>query len=388
MRATDPAGNIEDPPATTTWTVVEPPDTTAPTVTIVDRTVDDDPTPPPRSRSSSTSRRPPSVRSTRRLRPVRQPAEYTGLALGTHTFAVRATDAAGNVGDGELRLDRRGAAGHDSARRHDHQRTAADDECDERHVRVHRQRAGDHRDARSTVGRSPPAAARSPTPALALGPHTFQVRATDAAGNVGTATWSWTIVDTTAPNTTITSGPASPTTATSATFSFAANEAGARFECRLDSTADSAFSACTSPRTYSGLAVGAHTFSVRAIDPSGNVDASPASFGWTIQPPPDTTPPQTTITSGPPAQTLSTSAAFVFEANEPSSTFQCRLDGGAWLACTSPRSYVNVPVGSHPFEVRATDFAGNIDATPAPHPWTVEPPPPPPPPGRPARSPR
>ena len=218
-------------------------------------------------------------------------------------------------------------------------------------------------------------------PALALGQHTFQVRATDAAGNVGSASWSWTIVDITAPNTTITSGPASPTTSTSATFTFTANEAGARFECRLDSTAESAFSPCTSPQTYTALSVGTHTFAVRAIDPSGNLDGSPASFGWTIQPPPDTTPPQTTITSGPPAQTLSTSAEFVFEANEPSSTFQCRLDGGAWLACTSPRTYVNVPVGSHLFEVRATDLAGNLDATPAPHPWTVQPPPPPPPPG-------
>ncbi len=44
---------------------------------------------------------------------------------------------------------------------------------------------------------------------------------------------------------------------------------------------------------YAGLAVGPHTFAVRAIDAAGNVDATPASFAWTIT---DGTAPETTIT--------------------------------------------------------------------------------------------
>ena len=34
---------------------------------------------------------------------------------------------------------------------------------------------------------------------------------------------------------------------------------------------------CTAPRAYSSLAVGAHEFRVRAIDPAGNVDQTPAT---------------------------------------------------------------------------------------------------------------
>lgn len=53
----------------------------------------------------------------------------------------------------------------------------------------------------------------------------------------------------------------------------------AGFECRLDS---SAFSSCTSPKTYSGLAAGDHTFQVRAIDSLGNNDPTPATFKWKV----------------------------------------------------------------------------------------------------------
>jgi hypothetical protein len=49
----------------------------------------------------------------------------------------------------------------------------------------------------------------------------------------------------------------------------------------MDST--TAFTACTSPQAYSNLAVGAHTFRVRARDAAGNLDGSPAAYAWTIQ---------------------------------------------------------------------------------------------------------
>jgi hypothetical protein len=42
------------------------------------------------------------------------------------------------------------------------------------------------------------------------------------------------------------------------------------------------FAPCASPRAYSRLANGPHKFRVRAIDRAGNVDGSPATYGWTV----------------------------------------------------------------------------------------------------------
>ena len=96
-------------------------------------------------------------------------------------------------------------------------------------------------------------------------------------------------------------------------------------------------------------------------------------------PPADTTPPATTINTGPDSATTSTTATFTFSANESGSTYSCRLDGGSWGSCASPRSYTGIGVGSHTFDVRAIDAAGNADATPASRGWTVTAPAPPPP---------
>lgn len=87
-------------------------------------------------------------------------------------------------------------------------------------------------------------------------------------------------IDGTPPETTITANPANPTTSTSASFSFTSSEANSTFECKLDA---GSYGSCTSPKAYSGLAVGTHTFSVRATDQAGNPDPTPATYTWTIQ---------------------------------------------------------------------------------------------------------
>ena len=53
-------------------------------------------------------------------------------------------------------------------------------------------------------------------------------------------------------------------------------------------------------------------------------------------------------------------------------TFECRLDGGARAACTSPKSYTDLADGEHTFEVRAVSPPGNPDTTPAAHTWTID----------------
>ncbi|MCU1676436.1 MAG: Ig-like domain repeat protein, partial [Frankiales bacterium] len=85
--------------------------------------------------------------------------------------------------------------------------------------------------------------------------------------------------------------------------------------------------------------------------------------------PPDTTPPDTTIDSAPDGATAT--PVFTFSSTEDVSTFECRLDGGAWSECASPRAYAGLAPGSHVFEVRATDAAGNVDLTPARAPFTM-----------------
>jgi hypothetical protein len=87
------------------------------------------------------------------------------------------------------------------------------------------------------------------------------------------------------------------------------DEAGASFACSLDGAA---FAACTSPQLYNGLAEGPHTFAVRATDPTGNTDPTPATGAWTV----DTTPRETTITSAPITPTAATTANFAFSSGE------------------------------------------------------------------------
>ncbi len=103
--------------------------------------------------------------------------------------------------------------------------------------------------------------------------------------------------------------------------------------------------------------------------------------GGSAPPPADTTAPDTTINSGPSGTVTTADASFTFGSTETGSTFQCQLDGAAYAACTSPWAYTGLANGSHTFSVRATDAAGNTDASPASRTWTVDVAAPPPPPG-------
>ncbi|MBK7865445.1 MAG: LamG domain-containing protein [Archangiaceae bacterium] len=68
----------------------------------------------------------------------------------------------------------------------------------------------------------------------------------------------------------------------------------------------------------------------------------------------DATPPDTALD-------LSQRPAVGFTSDDPDATFECRFDGGAWVACRPP--YTAAAVGT--LEVRAVDRAGNVDPTPA-----------------------
>jgi hypothetical protein len=86
----------------------------------------------------------------------------------------------------------------------------------------------------------------------------------------------------------------------------------------------------------------------------------------------DTSPPETTIDSGPTGAVNTDTATFSFSSSEQNSSFQCSLDGATFSSCTSPKSYAGLTQGSHTFSVKATDSAGNTDTTPATRSWTVD----------------
>ncbi|HRK48740.1 MAG TPA: hypothetical protein PK324_24145, partial [Nocardioides sp.] len=109
-----------------------------------------------------------------------------------------------------------------------------------------------------------------------------------------------------------------------------------------------------------------HTLLVRAVDAAGNRDATPASRSWTV----DTVPPDTTITGSPPNPSNATSPQFTFS-SEAGALFECSLDGSAFASCSSPHP-VTVSHGSHTFQVRAYDAAGNRDPSPATYAWTTD----------------
>jgi hypothetical protein len=220
------------------------------------------------------------------------------------------------------------------------------------------------------------AACTSPTSYTSLpnGPHGFAVRAKDIAGNTdgspATASWTVNVADTTPPDTLIVSGTSGTVATGDASFTFSSDDPAATFSCSLDATLP--YTSCTSPKSYTGLANGDHTFSVRATDLAGNTDPTPALGTFTVAiPGGDSTPPETTITGGPTGTVTTADASFTFSSDDPAATFACSLDTAAFTTCSSPKSYTNQPNGSHTFRVQATDVAGNTDPTPDARSWNV-----------------
>jgi PASTA domain/Bacterial Ig-like domain (group 3) len=95
-------------------------------------------------------------------------------------------------------------------------------------------------------------------------------------------------------------------------------------------------------------------------------------FDWTAVSTVDVDPPETTITSGPPALSASPNATFTFTADEAGSTFECSLDGAPFTSCSSPATFNGLADGAHSFDVRATDDSTNTDPTPDNASWTLD----------------
>ena len=493
VEAIDPAGNVDPTPATASWTI----DTTAPAVTLT--------APVP---GSYTNNNTPALSGTAQTAsgdsnvtvniysgtgttgtPVQSPTATVQsggtwsvnaamLPDGTYTAQAQQTNAANNTGYSEqdtftidttpptVTLYTPANGTHTNDTTPNISGTAGTAPVDVPTVTV-----------TVTGGTSPVTTTASVSPsgtwdvelpqALRDGNYTIQAAQQDLAGNTGYNATHIT-VDTTPPQTFLDAAPVGVTSSTTATFSFhstdALSQAGSTFQCQLDG---GAWGPCTSPQSYYNLADGSHTFSVEAIDGAGNVDTTGQTVTWTIntalpaitlESPADgfftndttptfsgtagtapgdsssvqvliysntdlsgspvqtlnataagdgswsataatlpdgtyaayaqqsgsagtatsavhtftvvTQPPTTTITLGPPGNSGTGVASFSFSSSAPGSTFQCQLDGGGWTACTSPQYYSGLSDGSHTFQVRSIDQAGNV-GLPATQTWSV-----------------
>ncbi|HKA90699.1 MAG TPA: tandem-95 repeat protein [Haliangiales bacterium] len=196
---------------------------------------------------------------------------YAGLAGGSHTFSVVGTDAVGNAGTAVTRTWNVNAlgptvtvtggpapnttSGGNVTFAYTASTPGSTFEC--------------ALDAGAFAGCGPSIGFSD----LGEGPHTFHVRATDPQQNVGgetTVTWS---VDRTAPSVTLTYPPEGATTPSTLMATWTGGAPGDTFRCQLDAGAPAD---CVTPWTLAGLAGGAHTFVLTAIDAVGNGVMLPA----------------------------------------------------------------------------------------------------------------
>jgi hypothetical protein len=200
---------------------------------------------------------------------------------------------------------------------------------------------------------------------LSEGSHTFGVKAVDALLNESAVTsYTWT-VDTTPPPPPVITGPANPSNSSSATFGFADEDPTVSFHCNLDAHG---FPTCSNPQTFTGLADGTHVLNARAVDAAGN-ESTVSSYTWAI----DTkAPPQPTIVSGPAQPSGVSDAQFAFSDPEAGVGYRCQLDGGGFLTCSNPQTYLGLADGTHTVLVEAVDAAGNVSNPTPPYSWLID----------------
>ncbi len=96
----------------------------------------------------------------------------------------------------------------------------------------------------------------------------------------------------------------------------------------------------------------------RVLGAVGSVTTAPT--------PPDTTPPETTITKDPPNKLEKSKAKYRFTSSEPNSTFVCKFDKAKPKPCDAGKAkFKRLDDGKHKFKVYAVDAAGNADSSPA-----------------------
>ncbi len=202
-----------------------------------------------------------------------------------------------------------------------------------------------------------PCSSPDPLSGLPDGSHTFKVEALDAdLVPTHAAIYSWT-VSTAAPA--FTTEPSNPSAATAPAFAFS-HDRYSSFVCRLDGGGSYDSGQC-SP---GGLGAGGHTLDVEAEAADGSLTAA-ATYAWTV----DASAPS--ITAAPHDPSANPAPSFSFSHVQSGYTFECRLDGGGYGACTSPQAYSGLADGGHELDVEALDADGAATAA-AVYTWTID----------------
>ena len=357
VQAVDPAGNASSP-AVWSWTI----DTTPPDITLTGG-----PSGPTRQTSATFSFV--SGDPTAGFRcsldgadfaPCASPFSFGALAAGDHTFLVRAIDPAGNLTEVP------------ASRSWSIDLTPPGVQIDSTPAAVTNQTSAFFGFSSTDTGASfqckldgapfIPCASPFPTSGpLAEGSHTFTVQASNAVGNISSAAFSWTI-DLTPPPVVIDVAPAAVTRQSTALFAFSSADPNAAFRCSLDGAEPAV---CVAPASYAGLSQGSHSFSVRAIDPAGNLSPTPATATWLI----DTTAPTLTVTAPTAGQSTDLGNIVVtgnVTDNLSAVTLGISVDGQGYAPTVagdgSFSQSVALAAGQHVVAVTATDQAGNSSA--------------------------
>lgn len=198
---------------------------------------------------------------------------------------------------------------------------------------------------------------RSTFSGLTESAHRFRIVATDRAKNRSQEiSFSWTI-DTTKPTVTITKTPPPFSKDRNGSVEFVGMDGGQplnRFECQLDGAG---YSACNSPKNFSGLADGSHTITVRGYDNAGNV-SDPTSYTWII----DTLAPIVRVVDQPAPYTKENSTTIRYETNETGSGIDkriCTVDGQPVNCDGQTITIPTVAEGNHTATMKVIDRSGN-----------------------------
>lgn len=204
------------------------------------------------------------------------------------------------------------------------------------------------------------------------GSYIFEVRARATYGveeNTPVA-YGW-LVDTTLPKIRLLSKPAqaSPFDSGEFTFECVGESEPCVFECSLDG---SVVDCSGETYSYTDIAGGSHRFIVKVTDTAGNKSVAVADnsdeflndYTWEIDP----AALGVQITSGPDSVSSSQSAVFEFSSNK-AAAFECKLDSGNFVSCSSPVNFSALADGPHTFTVKASFGPDSIEDSLS---WTID----------------